>query len=121
MGYETLLIVGTPCQSLREGYKYVLRIAEIDLCKAVFSHTWIDESDKGQLAEVVHGGDQDCIKDLYGSPLYCVSPQKVLDKMKAANKGMGKDGYRRYNAAIPMLESLINDFPEGLTCVLFGC
>lgn len=121
MGYETRLIVGfLATGKMLEGDhgRYVVTIATIDLCKSVFRATYIDESDKTIPVNASIDGNSNCWKDLYGKELYAVDPKKVLNKMKEANKS---ERYRRYRAAIPMLESLIEDFKgQELTCILYG-
>ena len=121
MGYETRLIVGFMSSGkILDGDhgRYVIKIADIDLCKACFSYTFIDEADKENPVNTSIDGNENCWKDLYGAELYGVDPKKVLAKMKQANK---HEGYRRYRAAIPMLESLIEDFKnQELTCILYG-
>jgi hypothetical protein len=116
MGYEIKLLVGYVFPHAK-GRKSLSEIASIDLCKSVFHHTYIDESDKENPVGIYHG-DKVIYKDSYDELLYAIDPQKVLDAMVSANK---KQPYRRYKAAIPMLESLIADFAtEDIKCVLYG-
>jgi hypothetical protein len=122
MGYETKLIIGQHINfgDIDNGLFCVITIAEIDLCKSCFIDTYIDKNRDTQKC-FIYGSDghTKITKDKYGSELVLVPPSEVLGKMKDNNKGKNK--YRRYSAAIPMLESLIKDFPEeNLTCVLFG-
>lgn len=121
MGYETTLIVGFMSSGkILEGDhgRYVITIASIDLCKSVFNCTFIDEADKNNPVNASIDGNSNTWKDLYGKELYGIDPKKVIDKMKKANQ---RESYRRYRAAIPMLESLIEDFKgQELTCILYG-
>lgn len=120
MGYEIKLIIGTVHKALPDDPAdlYLIEVAMIDLCKSCFGNTWIDESDKKNTIYFCDIGTN-VSDDLYGSKLYPIDPKKVLAKIKENNKG--KDKYRRYNAAIPLLENLIADFPdEGLKCILYG-
>lgn len=122
MGYETKLIIGR--KTNMEGYKnkdakFVIVVAEIDLCKSVFGGTYIDkEQDTEKVYIYASDGDTEIVEDRYGDRLFAVNPKKVLKMMQDANK---PEKYRRYNAAIPLLKSLIKDFKnEDLTCILFG-
>lgn len=126
MGYETRLIVGfmSSGQIMKGDHgRYVIKIADIDLCKSCFHSTIIDESDKANPVNTSLDGDSNCWKDLYGNELFGVDPVAVLHAMEKANKSLASEGgYRRYRAAIPMLESLIKDFEgQELTCILYGC
>ena len=117
MGYETKLIIGI------KGYRGytnkdaigIIEIASIDLCKCCFGGTKVDES--VTYKAYMYKGDDEVVTDLYGDILYHNDPIKVLNAMVKANK---KEKYRRYSAAIPMLKSLIKDFGDCLTCVLYG-
>ncbi len=122
MGYETKLIIGRLTDM--KGFKnkdcdFVITIAEIDLCKCCFYDTYIDkDSDTHKVYFYGTDGDTEIVKDRYDSQLFAIDPKKVLDMMEAANK---TDKYRRYQAAIPMLKSLIKTFKnENLTCILYG-
>jgi hypothetical protein len=122
MGYKTKLIIGTKNSNnifKENGYNWLNVIAEIDLCKSVFCDTYIDkEKDTEKMFIYGSDGNTKITKDLYNSPLFAIDPKKVLEMMLAANK-IAK--YRRYNAAISMLKSLIKDFKgEDLTCILYG-
>jgi len=122
MGYETKLIIGT--KTNMQGYKNkdcvcVIQVASIDLCKSIFRDTWIDkERDTEKVYFYGSDGNTEIIKDEYGSRLFAINPSEVLSMMDQANK---IEKYRRYNAAIPLLKSLINDFQhDNLTCILYG-
>lgn len=120
MGYETKLIIGQLTDM--EGHKnkdckYVSVIAEINLCKSVFSDTWIDK-EKDTEKVYFYEGENEIVTDKYGSQLFAVNPKEVLKMMVEANK---VEKYRRYSAAIPMLSSLIKSFKnQKLTCILYG-
>jgi len=122
MGYETKLIIGTKTdmEGLQsEGANWVMEIASIDLCKSCFYDTFIDREVDTE-AVYIYGsdGNTQISKDCYGSTLFAVAPEKVLKMMQDANK---IEKYRRYNAAIPLLKSLIKDFKgQNLTCILYG-
>ena len=122
MGYETKLIIGKNCGKLSledTDASYVNVIATIDLCKCVFFDTWIDK-DVDTEKVYFYGSDGNTVisKDQYDCPLFAIDPTNVLNMMKDAN---GEEKYRRYSAAIPMLESLIKTFEgENLTCILYG-
>jgi hypothetical protein len=122
MGYETKVIIGTKNSNnifKENGCNWLNVIAEIDLCKSVFYDTYIDkEKDTEKMFIYGSDGNTKITKDSYNSPLFAIEPKKVLEMMLAANK-IAK--YRRYNAAIAMLKSLIKDFKgEDLTCILYG-
>lgn len=121
MGYDTRLIIGylSSGKIMESDHgRYVIKIAEIDLCKSTFSYTYIDEADKQNPVNTSLDGNENCWKDLYGSELYGIDPKKVLAEMEKAEK---IESYRRYRAAIPMLKSLIKDFEgQELTCILYG-
>lgn len=120
-GYETRLIIGTLDNAIEvENPKFVSVIAEIDLCNTdVFFDTYLDKERDTERVFIYASDDETHItQDKYGSPLLAVPPKEVLKLMVAANK---EHPYRRYQAAIPMLESLIETFKyENLTCILFG-
>lgn len=122
MGYETKLIIGTKTNMY--GYEnkdclFVIQVASIDLCKSCFYDTFIDkEKDTEKVFIYATDGDTEITKDEYGSQLVSIEPNKVLEMMVEANK---VKEYRRYNAAIPLLKSLIKDFKhDNLTCILYG-
>jgi hypothetical protein len=122
MGYETKLIIGkkTDMKELQnEGANFVIEIASIDLCKSDFSDTQLNKEEDTELVYIYGSdGNTEITKDEYGSKLYAIEPKKVLRFMQNANKTAK---YRRYNAAIPLLKSLIKDFEgENLTCILYG-
>jgi len=120
MGYETKLYIcyrtdyrggkNRDCTSLIE-------IARIDLCKSAFQDTILDrELDTEKVCLLQN--DDDIEKDNYGKQLFAVDPIRVLEFLKKHNK---LNAYRRYNAAIPMLENIVIDFrEEKICCVLFG-
>lgn len=121
MGYETKLIIGKNTNAPLEDIdaSYVSVIATIDLCKSVFYDTWIDKDDVTKKV-FFYGSDGNTVikQDSYGNPLYAIDPIKVLNMMIDANR---EEEYRRYQAAIPMLESLIKTFEgENLICILYG-
>lgn len=124
MGYETKLLIGQISQSVKTGDRcYFSQIASIDLCKTdIFKDTRI-ELEK-PLEDFTHvyiydsSGNKEITEDFYGSPLVANDPKKVLELMKKSHK---KEYYRRYAAAIPLLQSIIDDFTElELACVLYG-
>ena len=122
MGYETTLIIGKLTDM--KGYKnkdcdYVIKIAEIDLCKSYFYGTQLNDKTDTHKVYLYHSdGDTEMVKDKYDSQLFAISPKQVLDIMIEQNK---IEKYRRYSAAIPLLKSLMKDFKnENLTCVLYG-
>ena len=98
---------------------YVIEIASIDLCKSDFFDTQLNKEEDTELVYIyASDGNTEITMDCYGSRLYAVNPKKVLKFMQNANKTAK---YRRYNAAIQLLKSLIKDFKdEGLTCILYG-
>ena len=121
MGYETKLIIGIKTDM--KGYEnkdatYVIEIASIDLCKSDFYDTQLNKEEDTELV-YIYGSDGNTAitTDRYGSRLYAVNPKKVLKFMQNANKTAK---YRRYNAAIPLLKSLIKDFGSEITCILYG-
>jgi len=121
MGYETKLIIGILTDM--KGFEnkdcdYVSIIAEIDLCKTgIIPDTYlVKERDTRKVYIYGTDGNTEISKDRYGSQLFAVSPSEVLKLMVKTNK---TEKYRRYNAAIPLLKSLIKDF-KGLTCILYG-
>ena len=122
MGYETKLIIGVKHSGnlfQENGFNWLNEVASIDLCKSCFYDTYIDkEKDTEKLFIYGSDGNTKITEDRYGSPLLAIEPKNVLKMMVAANK---VEKYRRYNAAIPMLKSLIKDFEgENLTCILYG-
>ena len=122
MGYETKLIIGTKNSDnifKENGYNWLNVIAEIDLCKSIFYDTYIDkEKDIEKMFIYGSDGNTKITHDSYNSQLFAIEPKKVLEMMQNANK---VEKYRRYNAAIPMLKSLIKDFKgQDLTCILYG-
>jgi len=122
MGYETKLIIGqlTDMKGVKNSdCDWVNVISEIDLCKTgIIPDTYLVKyRDTHKVFIYATDGDTEISKDRYGSQLFAVSPSEVLNLMVKANK---KQKYRRYNAAIPLLKSLIKDFGSDLTCVLYG-
>lgn len=119
MGYETTLIIGTKLPWIdKEAGRGIIEIARIDLCKSFFYSTILKEDKSIHEPLHIYEGDKKVRFDCYGDPLLSNDPQVVLEIMERENK---KLGYRRYNAAIPMLKSLIQDFSsEDLTCILYG-
>jgi hypothetical protein len=122
MGYETKLIIGRKTDMKGNQYKdanFVIQVASIDLCKSCFYDTYIDkEEDTEKVYIYGSDGNTEINQDSYGSRLFAIAPEKVLKMMQKANR---KEKYRRYNAAIPLLKSLIKDFEgENLTCILYG-
>lgn len=124
MGYETKLIIGKTYPNLMiesdKGKLYVAIIATIDLSCSCFTDTVIDEGDNKEafIYSTSITVEEKIEVDCYGKTLYAIDPIKVLNVMKKAHK---KEYYRRYAAAIPMLESLIKDFKtENLKCILYG-
>lgn len=122
MGYETKLIIGR--KTNMEGYQnkdanFVIEIASIDLCKSDFYDTQLNKEEDTELVYIYGSdGNTEIVEDRYGKRLYAIEPKKVLKFMQNANKTAK---YRRYNAAIPLLKSLIKDFKdEELTCILYG-
>ena len=126
MGYETKLIIGKVYPSMvlesDNGKLFVSEVASIDLSGSCFTDTVIDKEDTQQafIYSTSRTTEEKIEVDCYGKLLYAIKPQKVLDMIKKEHK---KEYYRRYAAAIPMLESLIADFDdeiEPLMCVLYG-
>lgn len=123
MGYETKLIIGTlthmKCFKDKNDCDLVLEIASINLCKSCFYDTWLNkERDTHRVYFYGSDGNTEISTDRYGSQLFSIDPKEVLKLMEQENK---PEPYRRYNAAIPMLKSLIKDFKgEKLTCILYG-
>lgn len=122
MGYEIKLIIGTKNSNnifKENGCNWLNVIAEIYLCNSIFYSTYIDkENDTEKMFIYGSDGNTKITHDLYNCPLLAIEPKKVLEMMQHANK-VAK--YKRYNAAIPMLKSLINDFKgQNLTCILYG-
>jgi len=117
MGYETRLIIGRKFEEeIEYGMTYFSKIAEIDLCKSNFFDTFLDKDRYTERLYFYDGYDK-IETDMYGKPLFSVPPAEILEFMKKHNR----ERYRRYNAAIPLLKSLIKDFQdENLTCILFG-
>lgn len=120
MGYETKLIIGTLTNMKSFTYtdcNWVNKIAEINLCKCCFHGTQIEPNVESTKVYFFHGNEE-IIEDSYGCQLYAINPKDVLAIMVKANK---EENYRRYNAAIALLKSLIKDFKnENLTCILYG-
>jgi hypothetical protein len=122
MGYETKLIIGIKTNMNfieNKDAAYVIEIASIDLCKSDFPDTQLNKEEDTELVYIYgSNGNTEIIEDRYGSRLYAIEPKKVLKFMQNANK---RAKYRRYNAAIVLLKSLIKDFEnENLTCILYG-
>lgn len=121
MGYETKLIIGTKTDM--KGYEnkdanFVIEIASIDLCKSDFYDTQLNKEEDTELVYIYgSNGNTEITMDCYGSRLYAINPKKVLKFMQNANNTAK---YRRYNAAIALLKSLIKDFEDDLTCILYG-
>lgn len=119
MGYETRLIIGTKHDNKEKKGIYVIIVAEVDLCKSCFHDTYLEKDDTLHPAYFTDFSGKEITKDLYNAPLYCVDPSKVLAKIKLNNKETPT--YRRYDAAIAVLEALIPAFhTEQLTCLLYG-
>ena len=126
MGYETTLIIGKVYPSIvlpsDNGKIYVGSLASIDLSGSDFCGTQIDQTDTQEAFFYTNSrtNEEKVEKDCYGAKLYAIDPQKVLNSLK---EFQAKSYYRRYAAAIPLLESLIKDFDpeiEPLKCILFG-
>lgn len=121
MGYETKLIIGIKTDM--KGYEnkdatFAKEIASINLCKSDFCDTQLNKEKDTELVYIYGSdGDKEIAHDEYGNRLYAVNPKKVLKFMQNANKAAK---YRRYNAAISLLKSLIKDFDNNLTCILYG-
>lgn len=120
MGYETTLIIGIahqPCIKSDRGKWHVSEIASIDLCKSCFHSTRINKELDTLKAYFYGTNGKKVQKDLYGEELFLIDPKEALQMIKEANK----INYRRYNAAIPMMEVIINSFPELIIkCILYG-
>lgn len=121
MGYETKLIIGTLTNS--KGFKnkkcdWLNEIASIYLSKCCFYDTYINkDTDTHKVFIYASDGDKEIATDKYGNQLFAIDPTQVLNMMIEDN---AKQQYRRYNAAIPLLQSLIYSFNDDLKCILFG-
>ena len=116
MGYELKMYLAT--KHSHSEYRQV--IGTIDLCKL----------GRGKLADFIQDskaesedvfvyasdGNTRITEDSYGDKLWEVDVEKLLPVMVEANK---KEPYRRFNLAIPMMETLLKDFKEVTPVAIF--
>lgn len=94
--------------------KTIQVVAMVDLCKASYNEM-ADVINQGHDQAGERGGFYDSggnniiVEDCYGDPMTFVDPKEVLRAMKADE---GKEKYRRFTMAIPLLEAAINNFSE---------
>ena len=130
MGYEVRLILGEISSISQEDLHYFSVVGSFDLCKV----------DMGIVDDIAHGkneganllsrngsmplrrvyfyeGEAQVSEDMYGAPLYAVSPDLVLTRLRELKEQ--DSWYRRLQPAIDFLESMNTHFGE-YHVVLFG-
>lgn len=117
MGYETKLIIGKSTPFLDErGSSYFQVFATLDLCK-VGNFTHLDKDKSSRCYFYMEDGDTQVTEDRYGKALYPIPIKDVLEEIKVAKRDF--DGYRHYDWAIALLESMVND-KEKLEVLIYG-
>lgn len=107
MGYETKIYI-----SRVEDDGYCSQIAMVDLSKCGQGKfaTLVKESTPATPEYFLLFGDDDKVdKDMYDSPLSCMSATDALFALRQDNE---RDPYRRFNIAIAMIEQAIDGFSE---------
>lgn len=124
MGYEVQLFLGERRRfdGEEERKDYFGVVATIDLCVPSDEIKRLCDTPDGDPV-YMYGpdGNTRIVEDSYGHELSAIPAERVLALIKKANVGSGyPNGYRRYNMAIPLLESFIASGFKNAGVVLYG-